>query len=205
MKIAPQEQMFDFITEEIPHRECEHEPLGSPVVMRDVMDQLDIIALLGAMKRNRPVGLNELPAIRQREFRTTLGLFEKRGIEHAPRIGLKEINDQSPARREMRARMPETRQLPRYLEQMLKRPERNDGQREFAAEIEFRHVAMVQVNWRLHLDRLAGKFLAATLQHRFGNVEARDADSFSSRARSTRPVPQPSSNTRPRASRAAAR
>src|SRR5438876_12305855 len=102
LESAASKQVLHFVPEEISRRPGEHQPLLTPVPMRDDKNHLHVIPLLRAMERRHSLADAYAPSVRgfafaQRHFRHV------HGIVHAPRTRREHVPDAPPAARKVLA------------------------------------------------------------------------------------------------------
>src|SRR5712691_1063263 len=153
--------MFHFVAEKIADGEGKDEPLLTPARMRDVVDHLDVVALFGAVKGHNAVAQLHAPSVGKREFRKRVPLLLKRGVVHAPRVGVKKIHDELASRGQMPRRRTQAGKLLLGVEEMLKGPERNCDQSKRSAKIERSHIALNDGHTALRVRRQRVKLFFA--------------------------------------------
>src|ERR1700687_3130001 len=132
---TPREKMVDLITEKIPERPGENEPLLASRGMPDRKDHLHVVSLRRAMKSHNALAVPHFAAVFGLVFRDESFSVMHR-VVHPFGIGLEYVQNQTSARCEMLSHTLQAIDLLAHLQQMMKRAKRDNHQPECFAQLE---------------------------------------------------------------------
>jgi hypothetical protein len=156
------QKMFSFVPKEVTDAKGIRQALDASVGVRHVVNQLDVVALDRPMESDGSLAEPHNAAVRQRDLPGNRTLLKKEFIVHPARVCLEQVEDEAAVERKVTLRVGEAGQLIVDREQVLKRPERNDDERELLLQIKGRHIAINQPDASLNVDRQARQLFAAT-------------------------------------------
>src|SRR5579863_183548 len=156
------QEMFSFVPKEVTDAKGVRQAFDASVGVRHVINQLDVVALDRPMEGDGSLAEPHNAAVRQRDLPGNRALLKKEFIVHPARVRLEQVEDEAAAERKVTLRVSEAGQLIIGREQVLKRPERNDDQRERLLELKGRHIAINQPDALLNVHREARQLFAAT-------------------------------------------
>src|SRR6185503_5373013 len=117
--------MLQLEAEVVAHGKCLDDPSRGAGGIRNVVDQLDVVGLLGTMLSNVPICSSQPSAVAQRDLRGVLHLFEIEVAGQRRQMGMENVEGKFTSRRQVAMHASQKTQLLVDAHQVLERPERH--------------------------------------------------------------------------------